>query len=361
MKMMRLTRSFLFVIFLLFIVTAFDEPTILYDHQIDFGIIIGVSVAEENETQTNGTPPIAVVEIPKTSGPTLFPFSFKGSNSYDTDPDDDVVKFHWDFGDGIYSMEADATHSYNKHGMYKVVLTVYDRKGNINMSDEFEIKVVNRCESPSLNLLNEGRTYMPIKMSATAQDPDGKIVGYKWDFGDGTNNQFTDWCNCSKPDHIYAKPGTYTVIVWIKDNLGKVNMSSGVIRIMDYGGGGPYIQVIQLSGSTPPNYSYVFREKGFYQGIESYHWYFGDGEESTLANPVHEYKTPGEYNVKLTVVDNYGNTDEYYNSLKVESTPDGSLINDGRYNGLFLYIFIVVVPAIFLLFLLLAERNSNRN
>ena len=192
-----------------------------------------------------GKPPIAVAEISKTSGTTHSPFSFKASNSYDLDPNDDVVKFHWDFGDGFTSSEADTTHSYSKDDLYDIILTVTDRTGRTDTNTEFSIHVRNREPIVILNLLGTGFTESPIKMTATAQDPDGEIDAYKWDFGDGTT---IDWGNNSKPTHEYAKENTYTVIVWVRDDTGQTNMSSGVIKIDDID---DIIPVTPEEGSEP--------------------------------------------------------------------------------------------------------------
>lgn len=47
----------------------------------------------------------------------------------------------------------------------------------------------------------------------------------------------------------------------------------------------------------------AFRDASSGDGIESWRWEFGDGEESTERNPVHEYEEPGHYVVTLTVSD----------------------------------------------------------
>jgi PKD repeat protein len=43
--------------------------------------------------------------------------------------------------------------------------------------------------------------------------------------------------------------------------------------------------------------------------IVSYLWDFGDGTNSTMANPTHIYSAVGNYTVTLTVTDNHGDTD----------------------------------------------------
>ena len=48
--------------------------------------------------------------------------------------------------------------------------------------------------------------------ASSSYDPDGEIVAYLWDLGDGTTS--TD----VKVKHKYAKPGTYTVTLTITDD-----------------------------------------------------------------------------------------------------------------------------------------------
>ncbi|MBD3227437.1 MAG: PKD domain-containing protein, partial [Candidatus Lokiarchaeota archaeon] len=48
--------------------------------------------------------------------------------------------------------------------------------------------------------------------------------------------------------------------------------------------------------------------------IQSYHWDFGDGADDTGVSPIHIYNDTGEYNVRLTVIDNLGLSD-YYDTI----------------------------------------------
>jgi PKD repeat protein len=50
----------------------------------------------------------------------------------------------------------------------------------------------------------------------------------------------------------------------------------------------------------------------------TWHWDFGDGETSTLQNPVHKYKNPGSYNVKLSVTDNESKEDTDSTTAEIE-------------------------------------------
>ncbi|MDP2729048.1 MAG: DUF4349 domain-containing protein [Dehalococcoidales bacterium] len=86
---------------------------------------------------------------------------------------------------------------------------------------------------------------------------------------------------------------------------------------------GEKIQFIiqQIAGGFPPY---------------SYEWDFGDGETSTEASPVHNYKNAGSYTVSLTVTDDRGNTDTETRIDYISIIPGWSAGNiaSGAWNGL---------------------------
>ncbi len=53
-----------------------------------------------------------------------------------------------------------------------------------------------------------------VTFSGTGNDPDGSIVGYAWEFGDGSTS--TD----QNPTHVYTQNGTYTAKLTVTDNKG---------------------------------------------------------------------------------------------------------------------------------------------
>jgi DNA-binding beta-propeller fold protein YncE len=85
-----------------------------------------------------------------------------------------------------------------------------------------------------------------------AADPDGRIVRYDWDFGDGT--VVPD--GGPSPRHVYAQPGTYTVTLVVTDNEGASTttiFTGGTVLA----GGGPaqasrQIQVAAAAVAQPP-------------------------------------------------------------------------------------------------------------
>lgn len=75
--------------------------------------------------------------------------------------------------------------------------------------------------------------------------------------------------------------------------------------------------------------------------VASYLWDFGDGDVSSEANPIHTFKTPGNYKVSLTVMDKDANSKTVTQFIEVEKnttskiediqnvfTPNGDGMND---------------------------------
>lgn len=117
-------------------------------------------------------------------------------------------EYHWDFGDGNTSNEANPTHTYEANGAYIVTLTV--TSGN--------------CESAASMLLitNDGVIYnnqctalfVPFVDSTDSQVfflnlSSSDAVSYLWDFGDGTTS--TEFI----AQHVYSEPGVYEISLTI--------------------------------------------------------------------------------------------------------------------------------------------------
>jgi PKD repeat protein len=66
--------------------------------------------------------------------------SFSSSGS--SDPDGLIVSYHWDFGDGNTSNQANPIHSYSQEGIYTVTLTVTDEQGD-QATDTTQVIITN--------------------------------------------------------------------------------------------------------------------------------------------------------------------------------------------------------------------------
>jgi PKD repeat protein len=156
---------------------------------------------------------------------------FNGSSS--TAPDSTIVRYDWSFGDGTIGSGALVSHYYGTVGVYVVALTVTDnfaRRSTNTVTLNIAAPILNQPPVaritplpgavPSLGYVAGSPMFLsPLGTS----DPDGSIVSYFWEFGDGTNRLL------STPDavpHTYNVSGTYSVQLTVTDNSGLSNSKS---------------------------------------------------------------------------------------------------------------------------------------
>ena len=149
--------------------------------------------------------------------------------------------------------------------------------------------------------------------ASNSYDPDdGTIVGYAWDFGDGTTGTGVN------PQHTYASGGTYTVTLTATDNGGASSVFSDSVAVEDP----PPPSAFFTTSLTFVTASFDGTGSTDVDGtIASYAWNFGDGTTGTGATPDHTYTSGGIYTVTLVVTDNEGNTGSSAETIEVENPP----------------------------------------
>ncbi|TQV87584.1 glycosyl hydrolase family 18 protein [Aliikangiella coralliicola] len=166
--------------------------------------------------------------------------------------------------------------------------------------------------------------------SAGSADPDGMIVSYHWDFGDGNSSSEAN------PVHAYARAGSYSVSLTATDDKGATSSATATVSISDDSGNespvananGPY------SGREGDEISFSSAGSTDTDGsIVKYRWEFGDGGSSEMANPQHRYSAPGVFNASLTVTDNDGAS--HTDSATVTVSPKGNPGNGDKVVGYF--------------------------
>ncbi|NIS79780.1 MAG: PKD domain-containing protein, partial [Anaerolineales bacterium] len=136
---------------------------------------------------------------------------------------------------------------------------------------------------------------------SASDDPNGTIVSYLWEFGDGGTSLEQN------PVHPYSQDGTYTVTLTVTDNESATDTDTTTATVIDTDPianftGSP------THGSEPLTVSFTDTSES-YDGIVSYLWDFGDEGTSTEQNPVHTYVSAGQYTVSLTVSEADGDSD----------------------------------------------------
>jgi PKD repeat protein len=162
---------------------------------------------------------------------------FDGSGS--SDRDGTVLLYAWSFGDGRTATTSDAVvnHSYAP-GTYTVRLTVSDNAGATSGAASRAIVVVNSPPVASFGFSCD--SLGPVcTFSGSGIDSDGVIVGYAWDFGDGTSGAG------SHVTHTYAAAGTYNVRLTVTDNHGATNSRTASVTVASV-----VLHVGDLDGAT---------------------------------------------------------------------------------------------------------------
>ena len=75
---------------------------------------------------------------------------------------------------------------------------------------------------------SSGRAPLTVNFaSGGSSDPEGSVLTYDWDFGDGTSSTLAN------PSHVYVLPGTYTASLVVFDSTGLSGAASTVITVLN--------------------------------------------------------------------------------------------------------------------------------
>jgi PKD repeat protein len=220
-----------------------------------------------------------------------------------------IVSRSWDFGDGRTSALANPSMTFTTPGIFTVTLTVTDdtnttatKTGTVTVKAPGQngLPVAVAVAEPST--VTVGATL--VLWSTGSTDPDGSIVSYHWDFGNGSSSDYENQAV------IYYEPGMYTVTLTVTDDLGATAVKTLRVTVLPIGGNTAPVAIASgapLSGNAPLTVALNGSASSDGDGsIVSYAWNLGDGSTSTVANPTATYTSPGTYLATLTVTDNLG-------------------------------------------------------
>jgi hypothetical protein len=150
--------------------------------------------------------------------------SFSGLNSWDEDGQ--IQSYTWIFGDGGSGTGGTIDHTFPAAGTYLVTLKVVDNEGHDGTSTRAITVVV-----PPVAVATVSCSGMTCTFDGSGSfDPDGTIVDYTWNFGDGG-----DGVQASGPvvSHTYATGNNWPIWLWVKDNSGGSALSYYSALVME--------------------------------------------------------------------------------------------------------------------------------
>ncbi len=227
----------------------------------------------------------------------------------------------WNFGDPgsnplNTSNQPNPLHTYNQSGYYTVTLVVTDNHGCIDSLTK--TNYINTL-SPTIDF---GATTSNVCLGDPAcfynNTVGNSTLNFVWNFGDGNTS------NAATPCHNYSSNGIYNVTLTATDTSGCISTmfdTASVTVSM------PLANFIaDTTNSTCPPLAVQFSNLSTNtDSASTYFWDFGDGNTSSIQNPIHTYNIAGNYDVSLIATDINGCSDTitFTNYISING-PSGS-------------------------------------
>lgn len=182
---------------------------------------------------------------------------------------------------------------------------------------------------PPIGVLADPAGCQPFTVHFYEVYPDSGCT-FVWDFGDNENLSLAH-----DPVHTYTDPGVYTVTLTVTSQWGCETFMQYTDMITVYPK--PHAQFTwspEFASILDPVISF----NNMSVNASSYIWIFGDGDSTSIVNPVHYFHDAGSWNVQLIAISNMGCRDtaicpvviqdEWTFYVPTAFSPDNDQIND---------------------------------
>jgi chitinase len=196
--------------------------------KLAFGVLLGLGlVALWGCTPGGLSPssgPVVKIAAQPTQGEVPLTVEFDGSASYD--PQGDITDWLWDFGDGTPVISGrKVEHTYERSGDFIVTLVVVGPSGTGRGTTM--IHALNNPPTADFSFYPQD-PFQDERVTFDASssfDPDGEIVSWEWDFGDGSMGEG------EVVDHAFSTPGDFTVVLTVTDDSGAQAVASQTVTV----------------------------------------------------------------------------------------------------------------------------------
>ena len=207
-----------------------------------------------------------------------------------------IINTSWVFGDGNTSGINNPIHTYASSGVYRVALSIISNQGCID-TDSSSV-VVNALPVAKFDFTKNICLGFPTNFYDSSTISVGSISQWNWSFGDGNADTLKN------PFNAYGSPGTYLVNLQVTSDSGCNDVISKNLTINTESVVGFTYNSVCVGNTIS------FKDVSTIQSPDSivaWYWEFGDGTNSSLQNPNHQYLgNTQSYSVKLTITSVHG-------------------------------------------------------
>jgi len=221
--------------------------------------------------------------------------------------------YTWDFGDGNSDNTNNPTpsHTYGNAGTFTVTLIA----GFVGTgcADTTTVDVIVR-ETP-IAAFAADTVCLNLSTTFTDQSTNNFSNQWTWDFGDGNGS------NLQNPSHLYGSAGTFNVQLTVENQFGCVD--SVTVPVL--------VEPLPVAGFTVQPQACVGEAVSLANtstGAANFNWDFGDGNSSTLQNPIHSYSAGGNFTITLIANTTSGCADTATGTIVVDTIPDANFAAD---------------------------------
>ncbi|MGH6943483.1 MAG: PKD domain-containing protein, partial [Geminicoccaceae bacterium] len=285
-------------------------PVHVYTQPGDYRVLLNIEGDQAGQCDNTDTDELVVhvVEAPvaRIAGPsrvaTGVAAAFYGSGS--SNATGKIEGWHWDFGDGATADGAKVVHQFEKPGAYVVKLAI-DTEANSSACQAVAAEHYVVANAPPVADAGSERLVgvnEDVAFDASgSSDPDGAILAYDWDFGDGAS------ATGLYVRHRFAQSGRYPVKLTVRDDTDLPNNSATATAMITVNAAPE--PVIGAPDAACPGEQLAFSaadSRDADGATLSYAWHFGDGASAEGPKVSHAFTTPGRYDLTLAVDDGTG-------------------------------------------------------
>lgn len=254
------------------------------------------------------------------------------------DPDGEIVSVDWDVSPTANAKLGDTggTIIFEEPRTYEVTLTVEDDRGDSKTAQR-TIRITNKPPVARISMPTTVFQGDDVKIRSDSYDPDGEIAEYTWSV---TPAGMVGTITGQEGTVYFDEPGTYTVKLTVKDRFGLTDTATKTIEVK------PAVPTafFRWAGTPKQNRKMVFDSSESY-GSARYPVDFGrnqwefippvgvpDSAIKIVSSPDLKtrqvlFKEPGDYRVRLAVMNIKGTVSEWYEQV-VKVYPDQPPVAD---------------------------------